>query len=143
KRQMRRLRFQGDEAAVGGHRIRPLEPCGNVPALRRVHWMETQERTGTCAIGSRIELLFAPAQTSSRSIGYLGDCSRSSLIPMASDSCSGTRSYRSPTARVSCARPQVRQIATGEEDMKHDLPENSAGEMANAVARLSGLIKEV
>lgn len=40
------------------------------------------------------------------------------------------------------ARPQARQIATGEEDMKHDPPENSAGEMANAVARLSGLIKE-
>lgn len=32
--------------------------------------------------------------------------------------------------------------ATGEEDMKDGLPENSAGEMANAVARLSGLIKE-
>ena len=45
-------------------------------------------------------------------------------------------------ARVNCARPQVRQIATGEEDMKHDLPEDSAGEMANAVARLSGLIKQ-
>jgi len=45
-------------------------------------------------------------------------------------------------ARVSCTRPQVMQIATGEEAMKQDLLDNGTGEMANAVARLSGLIKD-
>ena len=139
KRQMRWLWFEGVGVAVGGHRIRPFEPCGNVPASHRAHWVETQERTSIRAIGSTIELIFAPAQTSSRRIWLSWRLFSKQPDPndfwfLAWDV--------TIQARVNCARPQVRQIATGEEDMKHDLPEDSAGEMANAVARLSGLIKQ-
>lgn len=46
------------------------------------------------------------------------------------------------SASASCARPKMQRAAIGEEVMKHDLPENRAGEMANAIARLAGLINE-
>lgn len=81
------------------------------------------------AIGSRIDSVFAPAQTSRQKHRLFWRSFSRQL---------GHRFL----AWVSCARPQVKQIATGEVDMKHDLPENGGGEMANAVARLSGLIKE-
>ncbi len=60
---------------------------------------------------------------------------------MASGSLRRKRLGRS-SALAGRAQPKTQRTATGEEVMKHDLSESGAGEMANAIARLAGLINE-